>query len=192
MAYFPPDIATTTQFPKPWSKDAQTAARLIEERWRRHCPALPYFVLKVDVDVPDEAAPDPLLGIAGWTNFDPLEGESVPEMGMDWSQPQLDDTVDATAHRVFDEPVAIHARVQTEAKESELKLYGFEEIRDLLVVIPKTLLDAAGVEVKNGDEFTWRKQRFEVTEWNNTGDWKNSPDLQFFITINATHARVGS
>jgi len=194
MSYFPPEVLTGTEFPLAWGKDVQTAAKLIERKYRRHAPPLSYYSIKAQVDVPDVELVDPLLGgIEGWTMFDPIEGETVPGTASgEWEQPHTSDSVDAAAHRVFEEAVVMHMSVKAEAKETELKTYGFEELRDLLVTIPKTILDAAGVTVTNGDELVWRKQRFEVIEWNNAGYWKSNPDVQFFIVINATHAKVGS
>jgi hypothetical protein len=135
------------------------------------------------------------VGVAPNTVFDPLWGEAVDDEVLPgdgtYVQPHLSGTADATVDVRLADPVMIHAQVRREAKERELKRLGFDEIRDLLLVFPTTLLDIAGITVQQGDQFTWSNHKYQVLQWRDTGFWKNT-DLRLYIVCNCEHLKVGS
>ena len=200
--YLPPPFLQGTPFPKAFKKDVRMQIRLIEDLYRTQMPEIDYFVHSKDpTAICDEPGADEdtllagtIVGETGGTQWDPLWGESVPstEEATGWEQPHGNVTHDATDSRgVFDDPVRIRARVQREAKERELKKYGFDKVRAILVHIPVSILDAHGIFVEAGDEFEWDGERFLVKQRNRTGYWKNT-NVRLYLTINADHARIQS
>jgi len=201
--YLPPNVIQDTTFPRAFRADLRQAIRLIEDMYRRHYPVITYYPrLSAVTSVCDEEGTvdpetiqeDTLVGETGTTMFDPLWGEPVPssEDATGWEQPHGNPAHDATDSRgLHDAGVQIHARVQREAKDRTLKKIGFDKIRDLLVFIPVSMLDDAGIQVEPGDEFEWDGERFQVLQRRRTGWWKNT-NTRLYLAINAEHTRVQS
>lgn len=129
------------------------------------------------------------------TQFDMLWGESIPEVTQDegWVQPHDNPSVPAVNKQIDKHkgPYYIHARVQREPKEKELKKIGFDKVRDLLIYIPLVFFDEYGIRVEAGDYFIWDDTRWEVKDQNRVGYWKNT-NVRLFMAINAEHMRSGS
>jgi hypothetical protein len=194
MALRPGSNIQQTTFPSAYGKDAEMAIRIIEDRWKRSYPQVEYSSIKISVDLQDSSlgisAP---VGEAGSTFFDPLYGESPDPTMLSWDNPQTSSGAgsDATDVEVFEAGVLIHAQVRSEATERELKKYGFDEVKDLLLTIPASLLDAAGVKPQPGDRFVWDGDTYQVLQRKRGGYWKNT-NLALYEVINAEHARFGS
>jgi hypothetical protein len=182
---------TQTTFPAAYGKDAEMAIRLIEGRWSRSYPLIEYRSLKMGVTQQGPSGVSVPVGEAGMTLFDPLYGESLDPTMLSWDQPHTAAAVDATDVELFEAGVMIHAQVRSEAKETELKKYGFDELRDLLVTIPASFLDANGITPKPGDRFVWDGDTYEVLQRQRGGYWKNT-NLALYEVINAEHARFGA
>lgn len=203
MTYLPPDFLQDTPFPKGFRKDVRQQVRMIEDLFRTQMPEIDYFVqVRSTTDVctvegttdPETILAGTLVGEAGDTQWDPLWGESVPSSmeSTGWEQPHSNPVHDATDSRgQFESPLRLRARIQREAKDRTLKKLGFDKIRDILVFIPLSLLDARGVTVEAGDEFEWDGERFTVLQRRRAGYWKNT-NVRLYIAINAEHARLQS
>lgn len=197
MPYLPPPSADDTQFPKAFGPDLSLAVRLLEERWRRFYPVITYTSL--DKRVTAVTSPSQTSGEVGSTQFDTLWGESVPAglKAGGWRQPHLSSQVDpATAVQaaepsVYLAPRPIHGRIQRVARRDFLQKLGFDRLRDLIVTIPTSMLDASGITVVAGDRFTWDNELYEVIQWSPMGWWMNS-SVKLEIVINAQHARRGA
>lgn len=193
MAYLPPGILEQTTIPAPFGADLRTGLSLIEEQWNRHFPALAYTTLLVDVTAIQGNDMNTLVGEPGSTKFDPLLGEAVPvaEGQTEWVQPHLSGTLDATQADVFASAVQVRARVRREATDDELKRWGWEKVRDLVVTIPVSLLDRLGVTCRPGDKLAWDGQEYTVLNVSQDGYWKNS-NVKLFVNLNCETRRKGS
>lgn len=194
MPYLPEDVTDETVFPKGYNKDFLQQMRLVNEKWRRFYPLLPYECLLKETLPIGQAANEP-AGVTPNTVFDPLWGEAVDDEVLpgagEYLQPHLSGTADATVLGRFATSVEIHGQIRREAKERELKRLGFDEIRDILVVFPTTLLDIAGITIQQGDRFTWDNDRYQVLQFKRVGYWKNT-NLRAYISCNCEHERRGS
>ena len=185
--YLPPSAITPTTMPKQYGRDLALAIRVINERYTRHYPAITYT--PIDRSVTRSATLDTPSGSPG-TQYDPLYGEAIDATMTAPGQPHGTDYAAADVD-VFKSPVVLHARVRRDAKETDLKRWGFEKVRDLVLYVPLSLLDAAGVTVGNGDKFAWGPQEFTVNEYNRDGYWKNT-NVPLYMVLNAEHRRKGS
>jgi hypothetical protein len=180
-------------FPRVNAKDLQSQIRLIEEQYRRFYPLIQYSCLKkaVTPSAPTLTGDRLVVGKAGTTKFDPVWGESVDSAAVEWSQPHATaGTVPAADVELYHTPVPINARVQRINKETQLKKYGFDKVRDLTLFIPLSLLDRAAITVKNGDLFDWNAHSYTVIEQNTNGYWKNT-DLSLYMVMNCEQRRRG-
>lgn len=198
MPYIPESITMPTVFPREYSADVQHAIAIIEERWRRFFPQVNYYCLNNKVtNVPVTASGDidteSVSGEAGGTAFDPVWGEAVDNLAITggWKQPHLSGDRRAVNPEKFMAPERIHAQVRREAKDKELKKLGFDEVRDLLLTIPLSLLDERGIVVSIGDRFIWDNDLFEVLQFEKTGYWKNT-NLRLYMVLNCKHYHPGS
>lgn len=197
-SYLPIGIIEHTEFPRADGKDVAMQIRQIEELWRRNYPKIEYYNIKKAtspaLDGDDELDLVVLSGEEGFTEFDVLWGESVPETVADvdtWVQPHGKATHSVDSHDVFWPKVEFHARIQRESKERQLKKWGFDKIRDILVFIPLSSLDRHGITVDVGDKFWWDGDEFNVLQHRKTGYWKNS-NVRLYIVMNCEHRRLGS
>lgn len=191
MPYLPVEPTMETTFPQEYGEDVLQGIQIIEEKWERFFPNVSYFCLKKKtVGVADI---DTVSGEAGESAFDPLWGEAVDPvlLAQEWEQPHLNANAEAANTTVFEDPVKIRAQVRREARDDELKKLGFDRFRDLILTIPLSLLDKAGVTVQQGDRFIWDNELFQVEQQNRTGFWKNT-NLRIYMVLNCEHARMGS
>lgn len=196
MPYLPEDFTHPTVMPKAYGADVLHAIRVIEEKWARFYPQVNYFCLRKAITVvPKNGQGDvdtqSLTGEVGTTTFDPILGEAVDTTGTFWKQPHLSGDTRAASPERFMDPVRVHAQVRREAKEKELKKLGFDEVRDLLLTIPTSILDKLGIEVTQGDRFVWDNDLFEVLQFETTGYWKNT-NLRLYMILNCRHYHPGS
>jgi hypothetical protein len=194
--YLPEDFTHPTVMPQAYGADVLHAIRVIEEKWVRFYPQVNYFCLRKAVTVaPKNAQGDvdtqSLTGEAGTTVFDPILGEAVDNASATWKQPHLSGDRRAVSPERFMDPVRVHAQVRREAKEKELKKLGFDEVRDLLLTIPTSMLDKLGIVVTQGDRFVWDNDLFEVLQFETTGYWKNT-NLRLYMILNCRHYHPGS
>lgn len=194
MPYLPELNPEETVFPKAQARDLSMQIRMIEELFRRQCPATPYYQLLVkptptSVTATGDRTP---VGAAGASVSDPLYNERLPVGATEWKQAQgTAGATPATETQVFDRPVLLNFRRQKVAKEVQLKRYGFDKIRELMVFVPLSLLDTAGITVCHGDKLIWNKQSFMVKDFNTTGYWQNS-DISLYMALNCDHYRLGA
>jgi len=191
MPYLPDANTHGTTFPTAYGKDLETAIRQIESRWKMSYPKIAWKVLKKATTEPTNGSIQNLSGEVGNTLYDPLYGESIATTSNTWEQTHNSDAGDATEPDVYEESFLIHAQIRREAKEKELKKYGFDQIRDILVTIPVSFLDVIGVKPQQGDRFVWDGDTYQVTQREATGYWKNT-NLRLYEVINAEHARFGA
>ena len=191
MSYLPPTPTDPTVWPEPYGKDIALAIRMIDEKWQRHFPLLPYYGLKKATTPMTD--PDHPTGEPGNTQFDPVWGESVPVSmaATGWVQPHADGTPDAVDPELFRDPVQLNFRVQRSEPELELKKYGFDQMRDLLLFIPLSILDAAGIKIQQGDYATWDGDEYAFLQFDRVGYWKNT-NVRLYMAINCEHRRHGS
>jgi hypothetical protein len=194
VSYLPPNPTEATSFPIAYGKDIALAIRMIEEKWTRHFPELAYYQLKKATD-PASPDPDSPTGEAGNTIFDPVWGEAIPAaMSSEWQQPHANDIPDAPRPELYADPVNLHLRVFREARDMDLKRWGFDKVRDLLIASPLSLLDKVepdGVTVRVGDYFIWDGDEYEVMQYSRDGYWKNT-NVRLYIVMNCKTRRKGS
>lgn len=202
--YLPPKYTQQTGFPQAHGRDLLTQVRLIEERWKRYFTEIEYYPRLQDTGIadatpdvrnPEIAAPTaPADAAAG--GYDRLWGESVDRQMADddqWDQAHLSGTLDATTETEgYQEPVRIHAQIKREMdKKRALELYGFDDVRDILVIIPVSFYDACGFRAKEGDKIIWDGQEYDVLQNAGAGWWKNS-NIRLFRVLNCESKRLGS
>jgi hypothetical protein len=205
--YVPTKFLHETTFPKAFGRDLQMQIRLIEERWRRFYLLLDYYPLLQMTGIastPDARTagiPAPIAPVdpAGG-GFDPLWGESVDRDMADagqWDQPHLSGgALDATTEAEgFAAPVQLHFQVQGVATPGDKKrlqeAYGFDDVRDVVLVTPATFFDAIGLRAKEGDKFVFDGEEYVVIEDRGAGRWKNT-NIRLYRALNAEHKRLGS
>lgn len=201
MAYLPKAYQHDTTLPEATGSDVHLQSNLIVEQYRLMNPVIEYYSLRnlTGIAEPDTVtgAPAP-TGVPTGTVFDPVYGEIVPaKMLTDgkWSQPHLNADPELTASTQsterYDGPFKIHARVQREAKEYELKLYGFDEMRDLLIHVPSATFDEYGITAAPGDKFVWDGDVYVVLQDKGTGYWKNT-NLRLYRSLMAESKKEGA
>jgi len=190
MPYLPPQSTEDTNFPEAFGKDLRTQIRMIDEQYKRMFPLIDYYQIRKAVTPAANA--NQIVGEATNTKFDPMWGESVDPTMANWTQPHLSNPVLQTqAVEVFDPPIQINARCQRDGLEKELKKYGFDQVRDLIVFIPLSLLDANGITCNAGDKFRWDDHEYTVKQVERVGYWKNT-NVRLYILLNCDHLRPGS
>jgi hypothetical protein len=187
MPYLPPLKVDGTQFPQALGPDVITAIKMIEERWRRSYPLLPYTM--IDSRNTAVSSPSELTGEAGASKFDPMWGETVPATDTKWQQPHTRGV--AAEPTIYHPAVGIHGRIQRTLREDELKKFGFDRVRNLIVTFPTSLLDAAGITVRAGDRFTWNSELFEIVQQHVVG-WWHATNVNLYVVTNVQSARKGS
>ena len=198
MPYLPEDYLHDTLFPEAFDEDVRTQIRLIDEQAARFFPAITYYcaLRTVGIAVTDTVTGGPApVGATGQNTFDPLWGEIVdPTLaGQPWEQPHLHPTLQAGTEEIerYGAPVQVRARIQREVKDYELKRYGFDEMRDILVHIPVATLDRLGLTVFPGDKFVWDGDEFTVKQDRGSGWWKNS-NIRLWRTLMGEHKKRGA
>lgn len=130
------------------------------------------------------------------TLYDCVWGEPVPPGVQDegWKQPQTNPQLGGATRKdvsVWTGPWYLHARVVEEPEQKELKRYGFDEVRELLVHLPVLALDAHGIRAQIGDYLVWNDMNWEVLQMTRGGRWKSS-NQKLFITLACDQQRQGS
>jgi hypothetical protein len=178
-----PSNSPVTVLPLPQGLDLTFAINRIEEKWARFFPLLTYYPLRIRETVVTDIN-QPAGGGEG-TRYDPLTLELVEQATSPVHQ------LGAPVRKVFFDPVQINIALSREARDDELKLYGFDKVRDVIARVPLSLLDKAGIRVKQGDEFVWGDERFEVVDTNKAGYWKNTTTRLYSVS-NCQTVRSGS
>jgi hypothetical protein len=189
VTYLPPIVVEGTVFPEALGPDAITAIRMIEERWERMYPLVHYTM--IDKKTTPVDSPATLSGEDGSSKFDTMWGESVDRKLTTWKQPQNNPEVAAAEVTVYQPSQQIRARIKREARENELKKFGFDRLRDLIVCIPCSLLDQKAITCQAGDRFTWNNETWEVIQHHVEGWWYNT-NVNLYVWMNVQHARRGS
>lgn len=197
MPYLPSSFLHDTLFPEAYDADVQMQIRLIDEQAERFFPRVPYYSV---LNVVGVASVDPITGTTapvggvGQNTFDDLYGEIVdPALaGQAWRQPHRDPTLSAGIEiERYAEPVNVTARVQREVKDYDLKKYGFDEMRDLLLHVPSLTFDRLGITAVAGDKFIWNGEEYAVLQAKEAGYWKNT-NLRLWVGVMAEHKRRGA
>jgi hypothetical protein len=174
--------------------DFYTQVRLIEEKWRKYFPLIEYSPLLISPLLP--ASNSVVAGAVNTSQIDPLYMETI-NIAKDgaWKQPHASASPVVSpitdASDVFGEAVSINARIRREANDLELKKWGFDEMRDLIVTIPCSLFDTAEIQARPGDKFTWDGEPYTVLQRTRDGYWKNS-NIRFYVVMNCEKRRAGS
>ncbi len=191
MSYLPPTPTDPTVWPEAYGKDIAVQIRLISEKWKRMFPLLSYYRLKKATTPATD--PDTPVGETGETQFDPVWGEGVPASmaTTGWEQPHGDAASDAANPELFESPLELNFRVQRVVKETDLKKYGFDQMRDLLLFIPLSILDEAGVTVVHGDYVVWDGDQYTVLQFDRVGYWQNT-NARLYMALNCEHRRLGA
>lgn len=185
VTYLPADNTPSTIFPKQTGKDFWFQIRQIEEKWKRMFPLLPYSMLR-SAPTAQVTPGDYNTPTGTGTLIDPLYLEPVPALTTVDSlyDPQLafPNSGGAANPKQFHDPVNLNVAVRRQAKDLQLKQWGFDEMRDCIAVVPLSLLDKAHVRVKVGDEFDYgADERFEVLQYNIVGYFKNATSRLFLV-----------
>jgi len=194
-----PNLTTeqTTAFSRN-ADDLRTHLRILEERWRRFYPVLPWYQLLFLPTAPVQAATSeaPVVGLNTGTLVDDLYGEAVPQKTTGvYQQPHLTPVVNDSApeRKKHANPVSIHGFVRREETENELNQFGEDASRIVTVTLLTSLCDARGITVNPGDEFDYSGQRWEVRSSRipERGRWKMT-NIPLFIECRCMTKRVGS
>ena len=192
MSYLPPNPTEATTFPVAYGKDISLAIRMIEEKWTRHFPLLDYYPLLKATDPASPNEDSPTGEQPGNTVFDPIWGEAIPAaMATSWEQPHANDIPDAPRPELLGTAIPLRMRVFREARDMDLKRWGFDKVRDLLAAVPLSLLDTNGITCQPGDYFTWDGDDYEVMQYSRDGYWKNT-NVRLYIVLNCETRRKGS
>ncbi len=197
-SYLPIDVLEYTEFPKPDGKDLYQQIQMIEDLWARQMPRLEFYNMKKaptkSLDAGDEVDPNVLSGEAGTTQFDPFWGERVSDTvaaGGAWIQPhgKSEHTVDGRGK--FEDPVLIPAQVERINKERQMKKFGFDEKREVVITTPVSMLDRFGVKVEPGDKIVWDGDAYMVKQERRDGYWMNT-NVRLYLVMACDTWREGS
>jgi hypothetical protein len=200
--YVPPKYLVNTEFPEAFGRDVATQIQLIEEKWRRFFPLIPYYSLEQNTGIastPDNITPEipaPVTSTGAGAGYDTLWGEEVDRAAAtagEWSQPHLSGSQAATTeNEVYAGPVNLHLDIKEVANKKRVKeLWGFDDVRDVVAVVPLSLLDRCSIGVKEGDKIVWDGAEYTVLEFRGSGWWKKS-NVRFYGAFNFEHKRLGS
>jgi hypothetical protein len=200
VAYLPPAYLEDGAFPTSVDMDLITQLRMVAEKWRRFYPIVDYYVIHKDNTVIDHATPvatspdqkNLITGAAGATQFDTLYRERVPVAlhTTGWQQPHSAPAVAAAEEEVFYPPVQLHVRFRFDATDREIKRWGFDKVKDVLVLVPTILLDQIGITVVEGDKFTHGGIDYLVERANVQGYWKNT-NVPLYVALDCEQKRRG-
>lgn len=166
--------------------------RLAIEKWRRYFSPVPYYQIKKAVTYVVNRPSDKLVGETATTKFDPLYGEAIdPSASPTWQQPHGSDVLHAADPEVYAAAVQVPLRVQIEARDSDLKLWGFERMEDAIASCPDALLSQLTVTCKSGDYFVWGGHEYEVLQVVPSARFKNDP-ATLYAVLNCKTKRRGS
>lgn len=193
MPYLPPRVYEQTVLPAPIGPDFWLQVNLIAEKWKRVFPVIPYQALLKQVTPETTTDGSVPVGTPGTTIYDPIYGESVdPAMLADgWQQPNLSGTLEAADVELYAAPVNINMRIHVEASDELLHAYGFDEVRDLLVEVPCSILDEVGVTATEGDKFSWGGLMYRVLKIGYSQRFRNQ-SFYVYVGMNCESWRTGS
>jgi hypothetical protein len=186
----PPQPLNDTVFPRAADRDLGVQIAYIEELYARVYPQIDYYPLNKAVT---GAAPTGigLSGEAGASKFDALYGETVDPKMATWQQPHGSPTLKAANVDQFLIPVPINARFQRVNLEKEGKRYGFDKVRDALVIFPHSVAERLGLKPQAGDKLVWDGDEYTVLQHDRVGFWKNS-NVRLYYVLNVEHRRHAS
>ena len=197
--YLPSRQIDQTKMPVAYGPDLFLAVDKIAEQYRRFRTQLQYFSLKAisitrrEPREPDNPTDDTVVGTPGTTAFDPVWGEAVDSSlaGQPWQQPQLSGSLvsDVDSIDQFNIPVTIPMKVQKTALDTELKKWGFDRVRDLIVTIPVSF-DDNGITSQPGDKIQWDADDFNILQRTLDGFW-HATNIRMFMVCNCEHRRKG-
>ncbi len=193
MTYLPPAATQATYFPTEGGADLATSVALIEERWRVTFPQVSYFPLDKRVTPSDSAH---LSGESGASKFDPVWGETVDSARTTWAQPHgTAGSVKAADVEVYRSPVSLYAKIQVVEDEKDMRKYGFDNndrwIAGLVLTIPASMLDTAGITCIAGDKFAWDGDEYSVRRARLAGYYFNS-NVRLYVKLGCDRRRHGS
>lgn len=200
MPYLPPDVLQQTTLPEASGEDISTDIALIEDMWDLFPTVMYYSLDKRTTSSKDsgdnQINPDKLSGETGATKYDVLWGESVDSTKTTWVQPQgTNGVVQAVDVEVFKDPIPMKARVTVVREHQKLEKYGFPTndkwISGLILMIPCSLLDKAGIYCGPGDKVLWDGDQFSVFAPKRTGMWHNT-NIFLYVNLLCPRTRHGS
>jgi hypothetical protein len=97
----------------------------------------------------------------------------------------------ATEVDVFKDPISIRMQFTRRARDSALKRWGFDRVRDILVTIPVFALDQRGITCLAGDKIVWDDNEYIVLQQSLEGYWGNT-NLRLYMILNCENRRKGS
>ena len=106
-------------------------------------------------------------------------------------QPQLSGRYQSANPELFLPGIKIYAKVQIGNLDNQLKKFGFDKTRDLLVSVPCSMLDAAGITVMEGSYIDWDGHQYEIEEQTPGGYWKNT-NIFLYIVFACMARRIAS
>lgn len=140
-----------------------TAARdIIEHKWQRHCPTVVFDPQRHDEDDIDDLWGDDLSGDMEDDIWGFIVGGSEEE-GHYW----------------------LHALTLDDPTTDQLGMLGVWNEKDLIFVVPKTLLDATGEVVQTGDWIVTQAGAYEINEVLRWGNWRDT-DEYLLVILNCT------
>lgn len=179
-----------TVFPTGSNKDLLMQIKLLREKWKRFYPALPYHQIKkaatpiVNIGTP--------VGETNTTKFDPLYMEAIDPVATVVKEPHLSGDLAASDPEVFVNPVNTYFQVVKESQDKELKKWGFDKARELVLKTPLGILDELTVTVQVGDKVVWNGVPYKIFQLSLTDTlWKNT-NVPLFAVLNCGNYRSGS
>jgi hypothetical protein len=190
MPYLPPALINQTQFPQPFGKDLQMAIKMAEESNNRFGTLIAYHsILKTTTPMVDFNTP---VGLPPATMFDPLYGEAIPaNMPAPIAQPHLSGTYQAANPELYGPAIPIRAAIYRGELDKQLKRYGFNKTRELLITFLSSVLDRSGITATEGDYIDWDGHHYQLKETGKDEYWKNT-NVQLYVTCAFNAWRVGS
>ena len=190
--YLPVKFPTADALPLPYGRDLLTQVGMIEAMYTQQYPPINYRTLLKSL-AHRNITTDAPVGAVNTTVFDALWGEPVDPLltGVAWKQAHLSGYLDATANARYADSKSFPARTQVEATDVELKRWGFDRVRSLIVTIPVSFLDHHEITIAEGDLLEWNGQMYAVKDIAKVGRWFNTETFLYRV-LNLDQARRGS
>ena len=175
--------------PQPAIEAFELAERMLSTKWLNHCPEVVYVpkeevgddddpwgfdisAFAKDVEAPDLTEDDP------WGS-DLFEPEEVP----------VDPEPEST--EVPEVYFWLHAFVLDDPTTDQLGKLGVWDEKDQIVIVPKTLLEDAGIVSQTGDRLVIGARNFTIDDVLRWGYWEES-DRYLLVVFNCTELKDGS
>ncbi|MAG25290.1 hypothetical protein CMI47_06890 [Candidatus Pacearchaeota archaeon] len=101
------------------------------------------------------------------------------------------DVYEESPNKVFDNPIEIEALVKYQPQDIRSNLFGSEEYYTIEVYIQKKDLNDRGIQIREGDFFSYGSVFFEVVQVPDSSTIYGEIEFKSFVTITGKQSRKG-